>query len=410
MRLYILLSFLFSFSFVNFSQDEQLSKTTALDSLKFSEELLLSIETEALKKGRAQLKSAGYPQSTTDLEIVEHSGFVIGFDCNYKMAAWTFHVLSEEVSRGTLTRSSSFREDKTVKCGSAVEQDYSMKQKNENGSVSQKNFGFDRGHLAPSADFNWSKTAMKESFYYSNMTPQRPEFNRGSWVKLETLLRTIVDNEQQSFYVLTGPVLHDQLPVIEKSVHQLRIPEYHYKIIADISTENPRGMAFLMPNQKCEKNLSEYVVSIDSIERLTGLDFFTLIPEQLEKKLENRSDFTAWQTKSKSGKSESGLDLPKGYFTTKQAASKVGSTVSIVGKVVSANIVKGSGFTLLTLDDSSFKIHISKATRKKFTYKPELTLDGKQIVVTGLVEVDSETGKYSIKVTKEEQIRLWEEN
>jgi endonuclease G len=395
-------------------QDKLQAKTTELELLKTKEkELVSEIEQLKLKQLINQMKLAGLPVSNKEVEIIEHSGLILGFDCNYKMASWAFHVLTPEVSFGTITRTNDFRVDDQASCGSAVEADYFVRQPKADGTFTYDGFGFDRGHLAPSADFRWSATALSESYYYSNMTPQRPEFNRESWAELEGLLRSIVDQEKKPFYVITGPILNENLPVIEKSVNKLKIPEYHYKIIVDLSTGTPRGMAFLMPNKKCESRMSNYVVSIDSIEKLTGLDFFPNVDEQLETTIEAKADFGAWktQTDTKNVEPLKATELPKGYYNTEQAASKVGSTVSIVGKVVSTKYLSKSQATFLNLDQSFpnqlFTVIIWKDGRRNFSYQPEQELEGKYIVVTGKVELDK-NGVPGITVTKEEQIEIWE--
>jgi endonuclease G, mitochondrial len=390
-------------------------KTSQLSDLRAKEkELIAEIESLKLQESMRSLNAVGFPVSQKDLEIIEHSGMALGFDCDYKMAAWTFHMLTPDVTFGNISRSNDFRVDEKVSCGTAVEADYFLKKENPDGTFSYDGFGFDRGHLAPSADFRWSATALSESYYYSNMTPQRPGFNQESWAELEGLLRTIVDQEKKSFYILTGPVLNENLPVIDRSLNKLRIPELHYKIIVDLSQDTPRGMAFLMPNKKCENRLSNYVVSIDSVESLTGIDFFPSIDETLEKQIETTADFSVWKTQrtNKDVEPLNALELPKDYFNTQQAASKVGSTVSIVGKVVSAKFIPKSQSTFLNLDQSFpnqiFSIMIWKDGRRNFSYQPEKELEGKYIVVTGRVELDK-NGVPGITVTKEEQIQIWEE-
>ncbi len=415
MRYFLLSIFVIIFNATSFGQDNLQTKTAELELLKSKEkELVSEIEHLKLKQLIDQMKLVGLPAATNEIEIIEHSSLILGFDCNYKMASWAFHVLSPDVSFGNISRTNDFRVDGQVSCGSSVESDYFKRIPKADGTFSYDGFGFDRGHLAPSADFRWSLIALSESYFYSNMTPQRPEFNRESWAELETLLRTIVDQEKKSFYVLTGPVLNDKLPVIEKSTNKLKIPEYHYKIIVDLSTETPRGMAFLMPNKKCESRLSNYVVSIDSIEQITGLDFFLSIDDQLEKTIESKSDFNSWktQTGTKNVEPLKATELPKGYFNTEQAASKVGGTFSIVGKVVSTKYLPNSQATFLNLDQTFpnqiFTVIIWKDGRRNFSYKPEEELDGKYIVVTGKVELDK-NGVPGIVVKSEEDIRIWEE-
>ncbi len=396
-------------------QSELEKKSAELRELQVKESALLAdIEQLKLQASIAAMKTVGYPEFSKELELIEHAGMVLGFDCEYKMASWVFHVLTPDVSSGTISRSNDFRVDATSSCESAQEADYFIRKETADGTYEYDGFGFDRGHLAPSADFRWSANALSESYYYSNMTPQRPEFNRESWASLEGLLRKIVDQEKKQLFVITGPILHAGLPVIERSVNKLKIPEYHYKVVVDASAENPRGMAFVMPNKKCDERLSAYVISIDSLERLTGIDFFPDLNAELETKIEQIADYNAWKTQAKEGDVEplDALSLPKGYFNTTQAASKVGSTVSIVGKVVSTKFIPKSQSTFLNLDQSFpkqiFSIMIWQDGRRNFSYKPEEELEGKYIVVTGKVELDK-NGVPGITVEKEEQISIWEE-
>jgi endonuclease G len=376
-------------------------------------QLLKEIEELKLKECLNLMQAVGYPKAEKKLEEVEHSAMVIGFDCDYKMASWVFHVLTPDVSFGNVTRTNDFRQDEQVTCGSAVESDYFIRIEKPDGTLGYDGFGFDRGHLAPSADFRWSATALSESYYYSNMSPQRPEFNRESWAELEGLLRRIVDQEKKTFYIITGPVLRDDLPKVPRSVNGLKIPELHYKIIVDVSEDQPRGMAFLMPNTKADQRLSNYVVSIDSVERLTGLNFFPLLSSEMEALIESKADFNAWQTQTKGGDVEpiKATDLPKAHFNTEQARLKVGQTVTIVGKVVSTKFLDKSQATFLNLDQSFpnqlFTVIIWKDGRRNFSYQPEVELDGKYIAVTGKVELDK-NGVPGITVMKEKQIEVWE--
>ncbi len=397
------------------AQNELNVKIQQIDSLRSKEkELLFEIEQLKLEQGLMQLKQVGYPVSSKPLEIKEYKGFVIGFDCEYKMAYWTFHQLNTDVTFGSNSRTNDFRMDSTISCGTTTEVDYFKLKTNEDGTTQTKGFGFDRGHLVPSADLKWSKAAMSETYYYSNITPQKPDFNRESWAQLESLVRKIADNEKKTLFVLTGPILHKGLEVNNESENKLKIPELHYKIIADLSNENPRGIAFLMPNKKCDSKVSNYVVPIDSIERLTGLDFFSLISDSLEQKIEGKADFFAWDVKSYINNVEplNPLELPKGYFNTEQAASKAGSTVSIVGKVVSTKFISKSQSTFLNLDkefpNQIFSITIWNNARRNFSFKPETAFDEKYIVVTGKVTLDK-NGIPTINVKSEEQIQLWEE-
>ena len=161
-------------------------------------------------------------------------------------------------------------EDPIVATGTAGNQDYAKS-------------GYDRGHLAPAADMSWSEKVMQESFYFSNMSPQLPGFNRGIWKRLEEQVRDwalLYD----SIYIVTGPVLSPDLSYI--GPNKVSVPKYYFKAL--ISIKERKGIAFYMPNQKSEAALMNYAVSIDSLESILGLDLFHLLPDQLEQQLESK--------------------------------------------------------------------------------------------------------------------------
>ena len=415
LRIITLLFFFFTSLELLYGQTElEVLQQQLIEIKKKETEIANQIEDLKLKSSIVKLNELGIPTSKNDLGIAEHSAMILGFDCDSKLAAWSFHVLSPDVLIGGVSRTNDFRRDSLIECGDGVEQDYFTKKLQDDGTYKFENFGYDRGHLAPSADFRWSQKALSESYFYSNMTPQRPGFNRESWAEVEDLMRRIMANTPKPYYIITGPILDKNLPKVEKGVNKLPIPAFHYKIIADVNAENPKGMAFLMPNKKCDLPPSAYVVTIDSIEKLTGLDFFSKIDVTNAQKIESKADFSLWNAQTKEGDVEPlyVFDLPKGHFNTAQALSKVGSKVSIIGKVVSAKFAAKSQATFLNLDQSFphqlFTVTIWKDARRNFSYKPENDLNGKYIVVTGLVEMDK-NGLPVINVTNEKQIKLWEE-
>jgi endonuclease G len=179
-----------------------------------------------------------------------------------------------------------------IKSGSAVDEDYALKTKTADGKTKTEGFGYDRGHLAPSADFRYSKKALSESFYYSNMSPQAPGLNRGRWSDLEDAMRSYCVRENTPLYIVTGGVLNSTLTKLEQGLNQVSIPQFYYKVVLDL--EHQRAIGFLMPNAKCEFKLDHYCCSIDSIEKITGLNFFHKLPDDTEASLEAASACTGW--------------------------------------------------------------------------------------------------------------------
>ena len=154
-----------------------------------------------------------------------------------------------------------------------------------------KGSGFDRGHLMPAADMVWSKEALSESFFYSNMSPQYPSFNRGIWKRLESRVRKWVSTSD-SLYILTGPKLNMKLNSI--GPNEVSVPEYYYKVILKFHQNNTEGIAFLMPNESSKADLSDYVITIDDLEENLEIDFFHDLNDSLQESIERNSDLSQW--------------------------------------------------------------------------------------------------------------------
>ncbi len=148
--------------------------------------------------------------------------------------------------------------------------------------------GYDRGHLCPAADMGFSPTSMEESFLMSNISPQAPDFNRGIWKELETEVRKWAKKEHQ-IYVVTGPVFKDNKGTI--GADKVLVPGYFFKIIYE-ETDEPKIIAFVFPNRKSDRPLTDFTVSVDEAEKLTGFDFFSQLPDELEAKLESRVELS----------------------------------------------------------------------------------------------------------------------
>jgi endonuclease G len=211
-----------------------------------------------------------WPQSTTN-QVVDHTYFRLSYAEKHEQAEWVAYWLTPLMIEGEAKRRNDFREDPLISTGSASLADY-------------KGSGFDRGHLAPAADFKFDATAMSESFYMSNMSPQRPSFNRGIWRILEEQVREWA-TENDSLFIVTGGVLTDSLHVIGEN--EGTVPDLYYKIIFYADREEAK--AFILPNQKVEDPLDFYVVSVDSVESITGIDFFPDLPDDLETRIEKES-------------------------------------------------------------------------------------------------------------------------
>jgi endonuclease G, mitochondrial len=217
------------------------------------------------------------PNSKSNTQIIRHKAFILSYQEDYELASWVLHKLTADAANGTEARSNTFLEDPLVESGSAITQDYSRS-------------GYDRGHLCPAGDFKNDRELEDETFYMSNMSPQKPDFNRGIWSDMEVRIRGWAKG-RGDLIIVTGPILKDGLETIGRR-NKIAVPEKFYKIVFDPKEE--QAIAFLMPNEGSVELVKSFVVSIDEIERLTGIDFFEKLPDSLEKKIESNANVDDW--------------------------------------------------------------------------------------------------------------------
>jgi len=243
----------------------------------------------------------GFAQQThTNIEIpahqanetlISHAGYTLSYNEKYEQANWVAYELTSEETNSLYNRTNQFLVDPKITTGSADNSDYA-------GS------GYDRGHLAPAGDMGWSEQSMIESFYYSNMSPQVPSFNRGIWKNAESFTREAAITNHV-IYVVTGPVFTSDMTTIGHN--QVAVPQSYFKVILDNSEPELKAIAFVITNEASQLPLQHFAVSIDDVEHLTGLDFFPLLTDSVESKLESKFDINlwSWQNYSHSNKSTS---------------------------------------------------------------------------------------------------------
>jgi endonuclease G len=236
------------------------------------------------------------PTSTTN-QLIHHTHYGLSYSEQHEQAEWVYYELTaSEASNAKYNRTNNFRADRKVTTGSASLTDY-------------KGSGYDRGHLAPAGDLAFSSIAISESFYLSNMSPQHPSFNRGIWKQLESLVRAWA-TEKSVLYVATGAILETGLSTI--GTNRVSIPRYYYKVLLDYdeSNENYTAIGFILPNQKGQGNLQDYVVSIDDVEQRTGIDFYPQLSDDIENSIEANYDLTHWNWNASSVSSSASATVP----------------------------------------------------------------------------------------------------
>lgn len=217
------------------------------------------------------------PTSTTH-QLVTHENYVLSYNEKYEQAEWVFYEAKVSASRGGDFKRPYFVKDPKVKTGSADWKNY-------------RKSGYDKGHLCPAGDMKFSKKAFEDTFYTSNISPQKKDFNAGVWNRLEQKVRYWAD-KYDGIYVVTGGILSGGLKTIGNE--KVAVPNYFYKVLLDVDNGNYRMIGFLVPHENSQKPLYEFVVPVDEIEKKTGIDFFPILPDSVEDKLEKSGDYKAW--------------------------------------------------------------------------------------------------------------------
>jgi endonuclease G len=201
--------------------------------------------------------------------IKQRADFTFEYCEKYELPYYVRYVINKEDIFGDGDRKSSrWKADKGVASKTAQDKDYVRS-------------GYDRGHLKPAACSKTSQFHMNQSHLFSNCTPQDPKFNRVGWRLIEKKVRHIVgDGIQDSIIVYTGPVLKGITKYIG-SVNKIGVPKYHFKAI--LYGDSTKAYAYLCPNKPLYKPYSQYIVSIDSLEKVIGYDLYVGLKEELEK-------------------------------------------------------------------------------------------------------------------------------
>ena len=211
-------------------------------------------------------------------QIIHHKGYTFSYNKYLKIPNWVSYELTRQETKGKEKRSDNFIADPLVKGTIATNADYARS-------------GYDKGHMAPAADMKWSPEVMKESFYFSNMCPQHPQLNRRGWKNLEEKIRdwAIADS---AIIIICGPIINQSSRTIGKN--KVAVPERFFKVVLSPFVKPVRGIGFLFNNRQAVEPLSTYAVTIDSIEKLTNMDFFSPLPDEIENEVEANADYYQW--------------------------------------------------------------------------------------------------------------------
>ncbi len=215
--------------------------------------------------------------------IKEYEGFTVDFNPENKTPNYVAWILQGEETEGVTARSKKFWTDKDLE-GCPDTRDYSRS-------------GYDRGHMCPAGEQKWSDEAMHNSFVMANICPQKHELNTGAWKTLEDKERNWAKRDG-AIVIVAGPI-YDSSDTETIGYAKVRVPSAFFKVMLAPYANQMRSIGFVYPNMKCEGDMESNSVSVDDVEKMTGFDFFSSLPDEIENDIESVVSFKDWNNNKK---------------------------------------------------------------------------------------------------------------
>ena len=210
-------------------------------------------------------------------QVIYHFAYTTSYNKKHKIPNWVAWKLSgENVTNNLYERDKYFYPDPNVlNCPDGSSYEYSKYQ-------------YARGHMCPAGDNKWSKDAIFQCNYMTNICPQQPKLNNGSWKKLEERCRTWAKLYKE-IYIVCGPIIPKR---VTKRIGSLGItvPQQFFKAIMRIDKKGNYYMIGYLFSQDDKRK----ILSIDEIERIAEVDLFHNIPDHIETKVEAMVDTSNW--------------------------------------------------------------------------------------------------------------------
>lgn len=207
-------------------------------------------------------------------QILKREGYILSYNSDTKNCNWVAYELTREEANGQVPRDNNFYEDSDVQCPRATKEDYK-------GTI------WSRGHMAPAGDMKWSEKAMSQSCLLTNICPQDATLNNGAWESIERRCRLLA-KQYGKVYIVCGPLYNQNGPIRTIGLNQIRVPDSFFKVILVSDGQSYSCIGFMFPNEQitaAQKN--DYVFSVDKIEEICGMDFFSKLPDIIEDSIES---------------------------------------------------------------------------------------------------------------------------
>jgi endonuclease G len=230
----------------------------------------------------AKTCSVGLENAPKEIFFI-YKAMQISYNPDLRVANWVRHeIYKDGLERSCVKRKDSFKNEQRLGSNFHVP---------EVGAKDYAHTGYDRGHLAPSGDFQWGNEINNETFVMTNMTPQTPWLNTRAWNSLEGRVRRFACGNNH-LKVYTGPVLK---PGLRRQAACVAVPEEFFKVILADEGGQYRAIGFIYSQADSTDVWKERALPVAEVEKRTGLQFFTEYPQDIADKFKSEADVDAWE-------------------------------------------------------------------------------------------------------------------
>lgn len=253
-------------------------KRTSIDSNSATESCRLIIklcDKEYLYAGPPVMLRSGMKT-----RILLNQGYIAAFSEDLKVPLWVAYRIDSKIGFDYERRKGRFIIDRRITV-SLNHSDYTRS-------------GYSRGHMAPAYAIytRFGKEAARETFYMTNIVPQVQALNGGLWKEVEMNVAGKYARERKELWILAGPVFDDKPERLSSGVE---IPDGFFKIILDDQADGPSIISYFFPNEDTgSQKTRNFLTSVDNVEQMTGIDFFSLLDDTTEKHLEALQPLQEW--------------------------------------------------------------------------------------------------------------------
>ena len=241
-----------------------------------------SIVTKIASEAKETSLRAFFPSDNINRphQLLVRKNYIVSYNSHTRCPNWVLWQLTREHADGNVKRPDyAFHEDMEVPAPRAELADY-------------RHNGYDRGHMAPAGDMKWDEQAMNETFFLTNVCPQDAALNAGMWNDIEIKVREWARRDK-SLIVVTGPIMGNNHETIGQDM-DIAVPDAFFKVILSPNTTPKKAIAFICPNRSCGGDLKKYAVSVDEVEKRTGMNFFNTLPDDVENRIESTCNLNQW--------------------------------------------------------------------------------------------------------------------